>query len=307
MKERPGIILVAVLALLSTGGLLLLQPRPESASTARVKRAAAAAPPRVCGSGHFTDREVDLIEAAVLAESRRQGRALGGIGPTGTPIGTIQVAFHVIYFDFDFFSEGLLTQFDVDNQIAALNTAYPNLDFVLAGTTFTNNIDWFFMTPGSVEELQAKTALSWDSQLYLNIYTCDGGGLLGWATFPWQLRSDPVNDGVVVAYDSLPGGTAPYNEGDTAVHEVGHWCGLYHTFQGACTRLNDRVADTPAEMSPNYGCPPFRDTCPAAGSDPIDNFMDYSDDVCMTNFTPGQATRMNNMLQLFRRAALGLP
>ena len=231
--------------------------------------------------------------------------------PTERPPGsvTVHVWWHVIR-NGTGLSNGDIPQSQIDAQMTVLNNSYSSATggantpfrFVLDGVTRTTNSTWYTMSPGSSAERAAKTALRHGDARTLNIYSANpGGGLLGWATFPWSYAGDPVNDGVVILYSSVPGGTAaPYNLGDTATHEIGHWLGLYHTFQGGCNANNDYVSDTPAERSPAYGCPTGRNTCASAGRDPIENFMDYTDDSCMYLFTAGQSTRMDSLCQTYR-------
>jgi hypothetical protein len=217
---------------------------------------------------------------------------------------TVPVWFHVINKGTGL-ANGDVPQSQIDDQIAVLNAAYAStpFQFALAGVDRTTNATWYTMSPGSTAEKNAKTSLRKGGSETLNLYSANpGGGLLGWATFPSDYTAKPAMDGVVVLFSSVPGGTsAPYNEGDTGTHEIGHWLGLYHTFQGGCKNPNDSVSDTAAEKSAAFGCPVGRDSCTGkAGLDPITNFMDYTDDSCMNQFTAGQTARMDQMHQQYR-------
>jgi len=164
---------------------------------------------------------------------------------------------------------------------------------------------WFGMDLDSAAEQEAKDELHEDARVFLNFYTCNPpGGTLGWATWPKDLSRAPEMDGVVILHASLPGGSAaPYNLGATAIHEVGHWLGLYHTFQGGCFGVNDEVSDTASHAGPNFGKPVVglpHNACNPSMHAPVQNYMNYVDDDWMNHFTPLQVVRMRDHVGAFR-------
>jgi hypothetical protein len=195
---------------------------------------------------------------------------------------------------------GDVSDAQITEQIAVLNASFEGIfAFIFSGKDSTLSNSYYEATFDSVAQGQMKTSLRKGGANVLNIYTLSPyvsnevhhaclhtfirirpqsilvspfcsfvkhskNGVLGWATLPDGVENSGrinSNDGVVIRYDTLPGGSLfPYNEGDTAVHEVGHWLGLFHTFQGGCGLLvGDRIVDTPAEALPAFGCPVNRD------------------------------------------------
>ena len=205
----------------------------------------------------------------------------------------------------------------VPAQMQVLNDAYAGSKFAfqVQSVEVVANNAWFFAAAGDSNEIAMKSALRKGGPNALNIYTTNGDVYLGWATLPFYYKFFPSYDGVVLWWAALPGtglagasedepdGVLTYDQGDTGTHEVGHWLGLDHTFAGgACTHPGDVVKDTPVEAEPQFFCV-ARDSCVGAafpGDDPITNFMDYVDDVCMDNFTTDQTRRMRKHWHAFR-------
>jgi hypothetical protein len=279
-------------------GLLAL-----SLGAALAASASAATPTkRVCGTIQPTGLDAELRELSFRQSMAERRLAAGATASTLATGGAVNVYFHVIT---NTSGQGNVSSTAIANQIKVLNDAYAQygFTFTLVATDVTANNTWYTVQPGTTAETQMKQTLRRGTADDLNLYAANiGGGLLGWATFPSSYASKPSDDGVVMLTASMPGGSAsPYNLGDTATHEVGHWLGLYHTFQGGCTGQGDYVSDTAAEKSAAYGCPTGRNSCVRqAGNDPITNFMDYTDDACMNQFTMGQGDRMSGQWATYR-------
>jgi hypothetical protein len=172
------------------------------------------------------------------------------------------------------------------------------------GITRSNNTTWFN------DSGTYYNTLAWDPDRYINIYTNSASGALGYVPFlPQQGGVGSLSDRIVILWSAFgrdaPIGP-PYDQGRTLTHEMGHYLGLFHTFQSGCATATppgcyttgDRICDTNSESSPTFGCPASQSSCNTR--DPFDNYMDYSDDLCMERYTPEQVRRMRCTVEHWR-------
>lgn len=258
----------------------------------------------------LTRSEAALAEKQIAAKLRSKGLNWTSKLPRGKV--TVDVRVHVIT---RADGTGGVTRQQIDDQIAVLNAAFSGrtstqdaptiFRFATKSIDYTANDDWYAWSDPDVDpsdDQEAKAALHRGGYDDLNIYiTGLEDNLLGYAYFPNEATL--IQDGVVVLNESLPGGSAaPYNEGDTLTHEVGHWFGLYHTFENGCMAPGDAVFDTPyqADGENIFFCNESDDTCPQPGRDPVHNFMSYGDDPCLDRFTLGQSIRMTLVWLAYR-------
>jgi hypothetical protein len=315
IRDRRGTPFLAA-ALLAVTGLGTSVP----AGAAPVDRDPACADGTVPQGSARTERPEDgrsYTAAQLRRIDRRLQDRLAEVGAGRTAAGaTLRIAVHVHVVAGDQ-SKGASKR-QVRRQLEVLDAGYAGgqsatnavtrFDFYLASFERVRRDSWHNARIGGQADVDMRRALHRGGPQDLNLYVLEPRDpyaqnvVLGWATPPAQARKRTDLDGVVLHQESLPGGSFnSYNRGDTAVHEVGHWLGLFHTFEGGCEGPGDLVEDTPAQSVASSACDPAKDSCIAQpGLDPVNNFMDYSVDDCMNMFTPGQVSRMHDNWLAYR-------
>lgn len=247
----------------------------------------------------------------------------------------IPVRIHIINNDSGFTMQDIngnslkkITRSHINNQLSTLNEAFNIHDifFRLESIDSVRNTTWnesgtYYYSPRTLYEM--LDSLSQTPETHLNIFIIDGRKsghfILGEATFPWDLGAGRYDDYIVITCRSMPGfhnnSKNSANEGKTLIHEVGHYLGLWHTFEGGGRECDspdndgcyygDRVPDTPAQKICHFGsCDCNKkacNTCDEPGVDPVHNYMGYNDDSCMFEFTPLQITRIYEATYFHRK------
>jgi len=194
-----------------------------------------------------------------------------------------------------------------------------------ATTGITRDVSVLTTETMELDDVTLKNINRWNPTCYLNIWVVKeilsismGSGVIGYGFFPSAYGTNI--DGVVIESTSFGVNAATDAIG---AHEIGHYLGLYHTFENGCVNNNclqdgDQVCDTPPDQTTFASCNPSSNSCSTDANDPSsnnpfttdvpdlsDDYMDYSAITCYNQFTPGQYDRMQYFLTTVRNSMLG--
>lgn len=291
--------------------------------------------PIKCATDYSLQKSIEADpELAVKYQMFKESLPTESLHKTDGEVYKIPVVFHIIHNGDAYGTGENVPDERIYEQLEVLNTAFrkrnadtslipaefaplaadAEIEFCLArfdtlGRPFSG-IERINMGVAAYDENTIQTMVKpntiWNRDKYYNIWVCrftgDLSSVLGYAQFPGM---GPLTDGVVLRYDAI--GVLPTNaspQGKTAVHETGHYFGLFHIWgddqDDANTCLgSDLVDDTPNQSIQNFGCPTHpKTTC--GSHDMFMNYMDYTDDDCSHLFTQGQVTRMREAYFTYR-------
>lgn len=283
-----------------------------------------------CGSDQYHQHIKSVDPSVAVAEAEINALLKDKSIESRAAIYTIPVVFHVIHTNGpeNISREQILDQIRVlNNDFNLLNgnrtklrsmfnglAADCQIKFELAkidpNGNCTEGINRVYSSAGVQMDMtteKVKSLINWNYKKYLNIWVVssisggvDGGEVLGYACFPWATNA--TRDGIVMKSDRVGtiGTAVASDSARTLTHEVGHWLGLYHTFQDGCTG-GDQIDDTPPVNGTfvNASCPSGGNSCTNDFPDLPDmweNYMDYSNGGCQTLFTLKQKSRMHGVL-----------
>ena len=208
------------------------------------------------------------------------------------------------------FISGLVSTETIEQQTTVLNNVYNDFGytFITANIDSAVNAGWYYATDSHKFEtgqwentdqyLAMAQAMTIDVAHSINYFWTGARLTSGMGVFPWSFPEDDSRHGLFCGNYTIPGGEPGLDMGITGVHEVGHYLGLYHTFENGCSAPGDEVNDTPSQIEPNYSCPTSNYSC--GSYDDIGNYMDYMDDECLTHFTQGQKDRIDWAIEIYR-------
>jgi PKD repeat protein len=283
-----------------------------------------------CGTDRHMEAAIEKDPSLILKydELLRFTEEVKAQGERGGGPRIIPVVFHVIHMG----GPENISKAQIEDQIRILNedfsrtnpdtvntreifkpiAANPNVEFRLAKLdpqgNCTEGINRVYSALTNNADDAVKALSYWNSTRYMNVWVVnsidnDGepGLILGYAQFPGF--GGAATDGLVVRADRIGsiGFAVSGDRGRTLTHEVGHWLGLAHTFQGGCTGgfFGEGIDDTPPVAENNFVCGFNLNSCTNDNPDlpdQVENYMDYAPGSCMNMFTLGQKARMDGVL-----------